>query len=112
MTGASSTQRLFQFLKMASRSASATPLRHQRSVNCTGGTPHSSSGATPQRPRSGTRIDRVVMMAGMKRLYEEQKKLQTSTNKIEKIVEEMQQGVEQTVSSKMPIPCTLSVSLE
>ena len=52
------------------------------------------------------------MMAGMKRLYEEQKKLHTSTKKIEKMIEEMQHGVEQTVSSKMPIPRTLSVSLE
>jgi len=53
-----------------------------------------------------------AMMAGMKRLYEEQKKLHTSTKKIEKMIEEMQHGVEQTVSSKMPIPRTLSVSLE
>jgi len=45
------------------------------------------------------------MMTGKKRLYKEQKKkLQASTKKIEKMVEEMRHGMEQTVSSKMPIP--------
>ena len=43
------------------------------------------------------------MMAGIKRLYEEQKKLQASTEKIEKMIEEMQHGVGRTVSSKMQI---------
>ena len=52
------------------------------------------------------------MMVGMKRLCEEQKKCQASTMKIEKMVEEMQHGMEQMVSSKMPIPRDLSVSLK
>jgi len=50
------------------------------------------------------------MMAGMKRLYEEQKKFQASTEKIEKMIEEMQHGVGRAVSSKMQISCDLSRS--
>ena len=53
-----------------------------------------------------------TVIGGMKRLCEEQKKLQASTMKIEKMVEEMQHGMEQTVSSKMPILRNLSVSLK
>ena len=52
------------------------------------------------------------MMAGMKTLYEEQKKLQALTEKIEKMIEEMQHGVGQTVSSKMQISRDLSVGLK
>lgn len=51
-----------------------------------------------------------TMMARMKKLYEEQKKLNASTMKIEKMVEEMQNGNKQSLS-KMPIPRDLSVSL-
>jgi len=51
------------------------------------------------------------MMAGMKRLYEEQKKLQALTEKIEKMIQEMQHGVGRAVSSKMQISRDLSVGL-
>jgi len=44
-------------------------------------------------------------------LQRAKKKLQASTKKIEKMVEEMRHGMEQTVSSKMPIPRDLSVRL-
>ena len=44
--------------------------------------------------------------------YEEQKKLNSSTKKLEQMVEEMKHEKEQSVSSrKMPIPRDLSVSL-
>ena len=52
------------------------------------------------------------MMAGMKRIYEELKKLQASSEKIEKMIVEMQHGVGRTVSSKMQISRDLSVGLK
>jgi len=53
------------------------------------------------------------MIAGMKKLHEEQKKLQASNLKIEKMIGEIQRSNEQTgPSSKVPLPCDLSVSLK
>ena len=55
------------------------------------------------------------MIAGMKKLHEEQKKLQASNLKIEKMIGDIQRSNEQTAaghSSKVPLPRDLSVSLK
>jgi len=53
------------------------------------------------------------MISGMKRLYEEQKKLQASSLKIEKMIEELQHSNERTINStREPLSRDLSVSLK